>query len=514
MTTTTGFKDYIDLPQWRGNAPSPNAMATAGQMVSDMRGDTDKCPFIYQLLGTAVLNAYDPTTDEWIVLASPGLATFAAGASMCFHPSQGPRGTLAAGSTTTKVVLSTALPAAVGINQLANRGDGVGYRIRIIGNATGSSGKIEERSITFNTSGTTPTIYLDSALSFTPASGDAYEIRSGRVFMMGGGTLAAGSWKYYDIATNSMSGNLVTTNLPASVGTDCNLVALSESHVPNSKTPGLGFMGSLTATAIAAGTITGHATGGDAAVLANQFRNFQIRVIQDTVNVTAVGQRRRITSHTAGASPVYTLASNWAVTPSANCLYVIENDDDKIILLTAATTVYNYNITANTWDTSTWATPVARGAGCVTFQAFGIDPTDSNGLSGNQPSMIYSLRGGAGNQIDVLDIAGAATGAWSNDIVYGKKGQTFTTGTCGYYDPNTLGGRFIHININGGQRMGRFDVKNRIMDAGTYVRFPQGAAHVGNRIAGALFIDGSTRIFFIYHQLATSAQMLSLLVQR
>lgn len=165
-----------------------------------------------------------------------------------------------------------------------------------------------------------------------------------------------------------MSSALSTTNLVATVGTVyLDLVPLDEQHVPHTRFPGEGFLvgaatydtagsytkGCLTATATAAGTITGQASSGDAAVLANQFRNFQIRIVEDTSTPTAVGQRRRITSHTAGASPVYTLASNWSVTPSSDCKYVVENDSDKIIFLTNSTTVYNYNIAANTWDTTT-----------------------------------------------------------------------------------------------------------------------------------------------------------------
>ena len=50
-------------------------------------------------------------------------------------------------------------------NKLTNRGDGKGFIIRIIGNA--SSGKIEERHITANTLGAQPVITLDEPLSFT-----------------------------------------------------------------------------------------------------------------------------------------------------------------------------------------------------------------------------------------------------------------------------------------------------------------------------------------------------------
>jgi hypothetical protein len=238
VATTLNFKDIIDVPLWRPSAPLITATGAGSSLAADLRNDSTRHPYNYILDSATTLRAYEPTTDEWVSLGSPALAgTFGAGATAIFHPSQGPRGTLTTGNTTTKIVISTALPSAVGVNSLANRGDGVGFRIRIIGNAGGSSGKTEERTIVANTGGTTPTVWLDSALSFTPASGDAYEIPSGRVFLLNAGTTTAGIWKYYDIATNSYSGNLATTNLPATISTDSNGIAFSESYVPNSKNP-------------------------------------------------------------------------------------------------------------------------------------------------------------------------------------------------------------------------------------------------------------------------------------
>ncbi len=76
--------------------------------------------------------------------------------------------------------------------------------------------------------------------------------------------------------------------------------------------------------------------------------------------------------------------------------------------------------------------------------------------------MIYRIRGGNSAIIDVLDIAAGSTGVWTADIWYGNKGQAFTTGTSGAYDPVTFGGRFLHICVNATQRFARLDLKNRI----------------------------------------------------
>ena len=522
MATTLNFKDIIDLPQWRPEAPAVGVTAAGGSLSSDLRNDETRHPFIYFLRGAAAFEAFDPTTGEWIPLGSPTLqGTFGAGATSIFHPSQGPRGTIAAGATTTSITLTTALPAAVGVNQLANRGDGEGFTIRIIGSGAGSSGKIEERKIVANTAGTTPRIELDVALSFTPATRDAYEIISGRVFLLSASTNIAGNWKYYDVATNSFSGNLANTNLPAVISTDSAMIALSEVYVSNDRKPGEGFVdGTATynaastfdcvqATAATVNTITG---SGMPSLFTNEYRNFQVRIVEDTINTTAVGQRRRILSHTSGATGVFTTSTNWTVTPSSSAKFVVENDDDKIFMRSSAgVLIYNYNITANTWDTSTWAAPVANGAGSCGAQSFGI----TRDLTGNaRQSFVYFFRGGNSVAIDVLDIAGAATGSWSNDIVYGNKAQTFGSGTCSVYCPATLEGRFLNINVNGTQRMARFDVRNRVLDSQSYLRFPQGAAVTGVKFGHALFIDGTTKLSFIYHITNSQAQMFSLAIQR
>lgn len=109
---------------WRQVAPAPNAHAAAACLCSDLRSDLSRNPFAYQLASATVLNRYNIITKSWSFVQSPALAgTFGVGAAMAFAPSFGLVGTLAAVSnTTSKVVLSTALPTAVGLNMLANRG--------------------------------------------------------------------------------------------------------------------------------------------------------------------------------------------------------------------------------------------------------------------------------------------------------------------------------------------------------------------------------------------------------
>jgi hypothetical protein len=514
MATTLNFKDIIDLPKWRPLAPAAANSAAGSCLAYDMRNSDRNTPFNFYLINATTLWAYSPLADEWLQLASPALTgTFGAGAACVLHPTQGPRGTIAAGATTTTFTLTTALPAAVGVNQLANRGDGEGFYIRVIGNSAGGSGKTEAKRIIANTAGTTPTITVESAFTFTPALGDAYEIRSGRLYMLSAGTLAAGMWKHYDLATNSFSGNLATTNLPATVGGDSSLVALSEGHVPNTVVSvATGFLGELTSTTGNSSTTIVVGSGISVGLQTNEYRNFQIRITEDTATPTSVGQRRRIASHTSGTTPTFTVAS-WAVTPSATAKFVVENDDDKILLFTNQTSVYTYNITANTWDTTTFAAAGnAGGAGIVAQQSFGI----ARDASGNaRHSFIFRIRGGNVGSIDVLDIAGAATGSWSAGITYGNSGITaFNTGTSGAYDPITLQGRYLYLNLNATQRNLRFDMVDRVLEPFTYLRFPQGAALVGGKMAMSFFMDGSTKLSFPSIILSTSALQFQIAAHR
>jgi hypothetical protein len=328
------FKKVIDRMMWVQIAPSPNAHAAATQMCADMRNDSTRNPFVYTLVSNAVLNRFNIVTKSWqLAVANPLTAgTFGAGAAIAFAPSFGAVGTIAAGATTTTFTLSTALPTAVGVNMLANRGGSgeLGFRVRIIDT---TAGKVEERWVVGNTAGTTPTITVDAAFTFTPATGARYELLCGRLFMLGSGTVAAGVFRTFEPASNTLA-NRTTTSLPATLSTDSAMLVLDELYVPYNHAPGEGMvkgsflydtgLNSLTATATGASSLTGQATGGDAVVAVNEYRNFQIRIVQDTGTPAAVGQRRIIASHTAGASPVYTLGTAWTTQPSATAKYVIE----------------------------------------------------------------------------------------------------------------------------------------------------------------------------------------------
>lgn len=535
------FKKVIDAQIWRQVTPSPNAHSAAQSLASDLRSDLSRNPFVYQTVSNTVLNRFNFVTKAWQPMASMTLAgTFGAGAASAFVPSLGLVGTIAAGATTTSVVLSTALPTAVGVNMLANRGGSgeYGFKLRII---DGTAGKTAERYIEANTAGTTPTIRVASSFGFTPSTGARYEIIAGRLFSLGAGTTAANIWRSFEVASNTLSTSLSTTGLPATIATDSDIMVLDEQYTPYDCSPGDGLIKgaynydtgvvaryALAATAAAGSTLTGQASLGDAVVVANEYRNFQIRIVEDTVNTTAVGQRRIIASHTAGPSPVYTLGAAWTVTPSSSAKFVIELPNLILVRSSATTSVYTYNygdatvnngtnsIASNAWSTTYFgAAPAANGAGGMWAPSWGIQPDAARYA---RHSFCYFFRGGGVVTLDVLDIAGSITGTWTGAVAYDGSTTSMGTGTCGAYSPYENEGRMFYINAyaaSAANQFFRFDVQNRVLSPYTNTDFIQsGTAALGKRMAAYCALDGNDTydVVLLMSHLSTISQELVVLV--
>jgi hypothetical protein len=532
------FKKVIDAQIWRQVNPSPNAHAAASSMAVDMRSSLLRNPFVYNLLSATILNRFNIISKAWQPMASPALAgTFGVGSTSAFAPSLGLVGTIAAGATTTSVVISTAFPTAVGVNMLANRGGSgdKGFKLRIIDVA---AGKIEERWIVGNTAGTAPTITVDAAFTFTPATGARYEILAGRVFMLSSGTLASNAWRSFEVAANTLSTGLSITNLPATLTTDSAILVLDEQYTPYDMVPGEGMikgaftydtgLSALAATATGASTLTGQATLGDAVVAVNEYRNFQLRIVQDTVTPAAVGQRRIIASHTVGASPVYTLGTAWATQPSSSAKYVIELPNLLILRTTANTTTYTWNygdatvnngtnsIASNAWSATYFGTaPAASAVGGMWAPSFGIQPDPARNA---RHSFNYFFRGGAAVTLDLLDIAGSITGTWSGAIAYDGNTTAIGTGSTGAYAPFENEGRMFYLNAyvaSAANQFFRFDVQNRVLSPYTNTDFIQsGTAALGGRMASYCAIDGTDTydVLLLQSHLSTICQELVVLV--
>ena len=330
-------------------------------------------------------------------------------------PTQGPRGVLAGGNTTTSIVLSTALPAAVAPNQLANKGNSNGFKIRIIGNSAGGSGKTEI-GVHHRQHGRHDADDLSRRAALVHAAGwRCVRDPVGPVVHVERGH--AGCWLLEVLRHRHQLDVGQPLHHEPARDLEHRLQSswLSMSRTCRS-TPilAMGYFGNLTATATAATSITGQAAGGDAAVLANEYRNFQIRIVQDTVNPTAVGQRRNITSHTAGASPVYTVPA-WTVTPSANAVFVIENNGDRILYWGSAQQQPRTRTTSRRTPGTPPRSPTrsaAHAAGSINCPSFFMRPDAAKQA---RHSYVYVFRGGAGAVMDLFDIAGGATGAVDRD---------------------------------------------------------------------------------------------------
>ena len=225
----------LDLPMWRPLIGTRAAHAAGIGLCSDKRNDRSRNPFVYWLSSNSALNRINMISKGEHTNVNPVLGgTFGAGVTHEYVPSRQLEGNITTGSTTEKIVTSTVITS-IGLNMLANRGGSgeLGFKIRIIGK---SAGKIEERWIVGNTAGTTPSIWLDTPLSFTPTTGDTYELLAGSVYMLGAGTTASTSFRSFETGSNTLT-SLSITNLPTTVSTDSYMVALDEQYVPYNVEP-------------------------------------------------------------------------------------------------------------------------------------------------------------------------------------------------------------------------------------------------------------------------------------
>lgn len=458
-------RKILDLKRWSVMPTPAPAASAAGSLIISSRLSQQRQMF---LLSNTVAYLYYPAEDGWIQIASPALAgTF--GAGVCGTASAvGPSGTATAGSTTT---LTTNLTLARSL---------AGYQIQI----TGGPGAGDVRTIAFNTVGTNGVITVTSPFSAAITAASTYRLLTPRWYVLGAGTLAAGSFRVYDFALNTWT-TLSNTGLPATIGTDCKMIA----------TPSYGDNGQPvqfangTATAGAATTLTNSGK----TWTTNQWSNFQIRI----TGGTGAGQVRTIASNTG---TVLTVSAAWTTNPDATSTYVIEGNDNFLYLIgNAAVTLYRYDITANTWSTLTpgAARAAAPGAGMSGHWVFGVTEdtrwaNESDIINGRR---VYSFRGGGSTVVDYYDIA---LNTWVSGVSYAPAGETFTAGSKYVY-----AGDYLYIQKEATGRWFRYSFAQQSMVGfGTNV-YPQGAAIVGDTAFDV--VEPETNVRFLHMLLNTSA---------
>ena len=476
MTTTNGNRKILDLKRWEFCTPAPAATAAATSIISSRHHKQQQ---LYWFNGsTAYL--YNPHEDGWVSLPSPSFGgSFGAGSV----------GTCAAWSTGTTTAASFLTATAgtttsITTNQSLAR-DLRGYCVHFVGGT--NAGKVKE--IAYNSIGTNAVITFTSAEGVAFDNTSQFRLLTPKWFLVIAGTAGGTTFKSYDYATNvwqSLAQN------PANGSTDGKLVA-----TPSFMDEDFVYQAS------------GLATGATSTTLQNsgkswttsQWVNAQVIITSGT----GAGQIRSITANDATSITVAT----WTTTPSTDSTYIITGNDDYLYWMgNNAVTLYRYSIGGNTWST---LTPGTARTGAPTTGMSGhwiygsTDTRFTNESSIINGRRIYSFRGGASVTLDYYDIA---SNAWTNDITYSPKVETFTTGSKYNYD----GGDYIYIQKDATGRWFRYSVPESAMEGWTSMLYTQGTAVLGDTCFDVEYEDGATSILYIYMLLNTSTILLRQMV--
>lgn len=462
MATTFNLRKLLHQKQPQAMCPVPNVSAAG--MVACAATEADPNQYALLLVSATVAYLYSPLEDGMVALPSPALAVAPAAGTCAAWTPRGTEGTSTGGSTTT-LITNLTLPRSLS-----------GYKIRI----TGGPGAGDERTIKSNTLGANSVITVDGASPFsaTITSSSTYQLRTGKWYVLEAGTLAANYFKVYDLALNTWA-SLSITGLAATWGTSGKLVATHSTALATG-----------TATAGGASTLTNSAKGWTV----NQFANHQVRI----TGGTGAGQVRTIASNTSTA---LTTSAAWTTNPDNTSQYVIEPNEDYLYLMgNNAVTMYRYAITATTW--STLAPGVARGAapgaglsGCLIDQQTHPDWVVENALLNGR--RIYSFRGAGGGFLDYYDIP---LNAWTSALAYGPgSGEVFGAASA-WVD---IGG-FMYGQKDATGRWVRYSPADNTLEGVFFNGFTQGTAVEGDRVWGHTYIDGATKIRWVYHWLSGS----------
>lgn len=484
MAITIKVKKMLHRKSMEMCTPVPVTNAAGHFFCGDRGGLMPQRDCNYLVAGVSAIYNYNADEDAWALLpASGATGTFAAGACGEFRALGAMGGvqdqTATAGTTTTLTTNKTITRNLVGSKIRVISGAGVGY----------------EGTVASNTIGANSVITVTPASSVAFNSTTVFRVWSGSLWFFNAGTAAVG-FSVYDRATNAWTTKSVT-NLPTAWGTT----------------------GQLVSTESLAGTFeTGTSTGSNTTTtlnntgkswLVNAYTNYQVRI----TGGTGIGQIRTIASNTATA---LTVSVAWTVTPDATSVYAVEGNDDFFYLLgNAATTLYKFVVSTNTWSTISpgSARGGVAGAGVTANWVDAVQDTDWDGATGNllttgvykqNGRYIYSFRGGAANSLDMYDIA---ANTWVSAVDYGGRGETFTTGS----SSTTFDGN-IYIAKEATGRLFKFDVAQHTLGGLTTNLHPQSTATDGGKLLVIPYVDGSTKLPYLYVLQHTRVEMLRMML--
>lgn len=468
----SNIRPILDIPVWQSCGPLYlGGNGTSSSSLSAMASCGPKQIVVYPYSGS-IQYIYYPTTDSSTINSVVNTGSFGCGSSV-WHPA-GPTGTASAGTSTT---ITTATTVAVDLSPDC----GLYWRIRI----TGGTGAGQERLISSATLGTNSMVTVTAPWDVTPDGTSTYQLMTGRYWFFSGGTISSGVFKYLDWATQTSSGSLSVTGLPASWATDGKLAA----------TPSLwGFLDS-SSKAFASGTATSATSttlSNSAKTWAtNQWIGYQVRITSGL----GAGQVRTITASDATSVTVAT----WTVTPDATSTYALEGNDDYLYLIgNGAITMYRYSISGNSWSTISPSVP--RTAVPTLGSNFSWIPDNPDSLWTNESSILngrrlYSFRGSS-VAIDVYDIP---SNSWS----------TMNYSGCNEYAASAASsatqlGKYIYwlgsVSTSSPHRFFRFDTSTGTLEPYSMFLTITGAGlNIGYRMWITRFQDGTgSPIDFLY----------------
>ena len=474
MPITNGNRKILDLKRWEFCSPLPVTMTTGSCIASSRHFRQQQ----FLLRSNTEAYIYNPSEDGWIFVGSPALGgTFGAGASVVASAWSTGSTIGAASLTATAGTTST-----ITTNQTLAR-DLRGFKIHIL--AGPNAGAVLD--IVSNTVGANSVITVTTQASAFSAS-TVYRLLTPRWYLLGAGTLAAGSFRVYDFATNSFV-SLTQTGLPATIGTDGRLIATPSIVDSVFKSFATGTATSATATTL---TQTGKTW------TASQWINSQVRI----TGGTGAGQIRTITANTADTLTVAT----WTTTPDATSTYAIEGNDNFLYYIgNNAVTMYRYDIAANTWSTlaPVAARAAAPGTGMSGHWIHSAPESDWNNESAIlNGRYIYSFQGAATMNLHRYDIAG---NTWST-VSFAPTGETLTTGTKYALHNGTI---YIQRDVTG--RWFAFDIARSELFPWSTMLYPQGVAIVGDTAFDVIY-DDTTDLYFVYMVLNSSNILLRQMV--
>ncbi|MFN7882307.1 MAG: hypothetical protein ACK5PF_04755 [bacterium] len=473
MPTTNGNRKILDLKRWEACSIAPVAHQ-AGALFSSSRHFRQQQLYLRSQTEAFI---YNPAEDGFVQIPSPalpvaaGAGLSATAAAFSIGNATGASSLSATGGTTATIIT----------NQTLAR-DLRGYKVLIL--AGPNAGAVLD--IVSNTIGANAVITVAAQAAAFSAS-TVYRLLTPTWYVAGNGSVAAGSFRKYDYATNTMT---TLANMPASFGTDAKLIATPSIVDGMFRTFASGTATSATATTLAQTGKTWQA---------GQWVNSQVRITAGT----GAGQIRTITANTGDTLTV----SAWTITPDATSQYVIEANDDFLYLMgNNAVTLYRYSIAANTWSTLTpvAARAAAPGAGMSGHWVHSVPEADWNNESAIlNGRFIYSFQGAATAALHRYDIAG---NTWAT-ISHAPGVETFTTGTKYALHNGTL---YIQKEVTG--RWFAYDVARSEMFPWGTMLYPQGAAAVGDTAFDVIYKDGATDIFYVYMLLNSSNILLRQMV--